>query len=1512
MTKSDYLLSGALALLVAWPTTDASAQTARRTPTAMFTESAVKVKPAQTETRQSDFLAKHPLLGKVKMFGMKTSTPNRGEREMKADYQRLNGAKATVATAKRPQLATAEGRELWGCVAYQSTWASGEAPYGVYSFNAASPITVTAKALNDNMVATGGGALVDGIYHMVYAVESWGMIFMTYYAFDTNTWEQVAEADVEDYAMYGKETAVAADGTVYGEFYSSDLCSYELGVADYSSLTRTTIGTLENAYAAMGITSDNKIYGVASDGNLYRIDTKTAKETLVGATGVTIADEWGDYYGQSGEIDQKTNTFYWAAVNSNGESALYTIDLTTGAATKVADFPAEEKIYALSIPEPPIANAAPAAATDVAAAFDKASLTGVVSFTAPTKTFGGDELTGQLDYYIIVGGDTIGTGKTTAGAKTEATVTVGADGAIRFKVVTANGAGESPKATTTQHVGYDSPEASGSVKLDADDNTGKMTVKWTAPTTGANGGYIGDLRYDVVRYPDSVTVATSLTDTVFTETIEATELKAYTYGVVAVNDTKRGKEATSNKVVMGPGIVPPYENTFGSKDAFDLMSVIDANNDGCTWSLYTYSDGTGYARYSYSKTNKADDWLLTPPLKLESGKEYIVSFEAANYQSKYPETLEVKYGVGSDPTIYNGVLLEPTMLPSAQYTKYTSSIAPEADGSVKIGFHCTSDPYKYFLLLRNVTVSEGSSVAAPDSATSISAKAGAKGALEATVSFTLPSKAINGSDLTAIAKADILRDGAVVGSITDGLKPGATVSFTDANAASGKNTYSIRVHNANGGGRYSSEATVFVGPDKPEAVAADGIKTVDNTSAINLSWTPVATGVNGGYVNPDELWYNIYNVEVDKYGDTELSLIDSVQATTAYNIAYDTEEGDQRLVYFGLSARNAMGEGKQTLTKAIVCGKSHTLPYKEVFPGGKNSYASWWSTTPGKSYWGTVSKTSYDDLGGSAAFAGEGDAAYLATGKISLAGAATPKLVFRTKTDKKTDGSITVLVRRFDSTVDTVATISYNTMDSTAATPWTTSSVSLAKYTADPYVIVQFCGNGSTNGYIYIDDINVRNVPDNDLAATLSIPVSVKKGDNAAVNVKVTNYGDNTAEAYTVKLYAGNTLVEAKETTEPLASFDSKTFAFDYKTSIFDENDSVSLTATVEFDGDQNADNNTASASMQLQASTKAAPLSASAFISDDAVEVEWTAPETTKAETTEDFEGYATWAVDKFGDWTCYDGDKGNTGLVFDGYKYGHQGEAFAFGIWEPEAIFEGFVEKNPSFAPHSGNKYAAAVYSSVNKEFVDADNWLISPTLSGDAQTVKFYALNQGDAQNIYPEEVVLLYSTDGSTDTSKFIPVDTIVIDQDEWTEFSFDVPAGATNFAIRHTTKDGGFVLAIDDITYIAGIGMPIGYNIYRNGELVATVNGNASSYTDTAIQGDGVYKYAVTAVYDDGESAPVLASPVVITAIDGIGGANGKTYTVYSIDGKRVATGVKSLNGLKKGVYIINDKKAVVK
>ncbi len=57
---------------------------------------------------------------------------------------------------------------------------------------------------------------------------------------------------------------------------------------------------------------------------------------------------------------------------------------------------------------------------------------------------------------------------------------------------------------------------------------------------------------------------------------------------------------------------------------------------------------------------------------------------------------------------------------------------------------------------------------------------------------------------------------------------------------------------------------------------------------------------------------------------------------------------------------------------------------------------------------------------------------------------------------------------------------------------------------------------------------------------------------------------------------------------------------------------------------------------------------------------------------------------------------------------------------------------------------------------------------------------------------------------------------------------------------------------------------------------------------------------------------MAATPVIVSAIDNANAANGKTYTVYTVDGKRISKDAKSIDGLKKGIYIVNDKKAVVK
>lgn len=50
--------------------------------------------------------------------------------------------------------------------------------------------------------------------------------------------------------------------------------------------------------------------------------------------------------------------------------------------------------------------------------------------------------------------------------------------------------------------------------------------------------------------------------------------------------------------------------------------------------------------------------------------------------------------------------------------------------------------------------------------------------------------------------------------------------------------------------------------------------------------------------------------------------------------------------------------------------------------------------------------------------------------------------------------------------------------------------------------------------------------------------------------------------------------------------------------------------------------------------------------------------------------------------------------------------------------------------------------------------------------------------------------------------------------------------------------------------------------------------------------------------------------MIVSAIDNANVVNGKTYTVYTVDGKRISNDAKSIDGLKKGVYIVNDKKVV--
>ena len=246
---------------------------------------------------------------------------------------------------------------------------------------------------------------------------------------------------------------------------------------------------------------------------------------------------------------------------------------------------------------------------------------------------------------------------------------------------------------------------------------------------------------------------------------------------------------------------------------------------------------------------------------------------------------------------------------------------------------------------------------------------------------------------------------------------------------------------------------------------------------------------------------------------------------------------------------------------------------------------------------------------------------------------------------------------------------------------------------------------------------------------------------------------------------------------------------------------------------------------------------------------------------------------------------------------------------------LTEAQLNQVPDFKAHEGNKYLAAIYR-VDAEGYDMaqNNWLYSPELSGDNQEVSFWVKNYKDSENTHEENFNVYYSTTDNKRESFTKLGDTYSITSGAWQQIKVQLPAGARYFAINHNTQtwNNPFFFMIDDITYSYGDGEVTGYKIYRDDKLIGNVAADVRNFVDkdADLSDTNSHVYGVTAVYATEESEATLAQ--ILTAVDGISADSNQTFDVYTTDGICVAKGVKNLNLLKKGVYVVNGKKIAVK
>lgn len=389
----------------------------------------------------------------------------------------------------------------------------------------------------------------------------------------------------------------------------------------------------------------------------------------------------------------------------------------------------------------------------------------------------------------------------------------------------------------------------------------------------------------------------------------------------------------------------------------------------------------------------------------------------------------------------------------------------------------------------------------------------------------------------------------------------------------------------------------------------------------------------------------------------------------------------------------------------------------------------------------------------------------------------------------------------------------------------------------------------------------VPSEPEHDLAIALSAPTTAGAGSTVTLTATVTNNGDFDENGYTVTFTANGTTIDT-QTGGALAQGASATFTTTYTT---DANaGTVNFGASVACTDDADASNNTATASTTLIVMPP--PENVAATGGEDSGTMTWDPPTIPTTAITEGFDDTseftpfsiggitATQHTGTIGGWTVY---TPSTNSV-----YAYSGATFD-NAYQPQAWTVFNTSLSGSYDTHSGNQVMLSFCDAGTgngQGILTTDHWLISPELSGEAQTITFW--ERVITAQYGPETFeVLASSTDNNP--ASFTSVQSFSSTSTGWLQHTATLPPGTKYFAIRHTSYDI-FGLLIDDVTYVPAPIEPVSYNIYLEGQLVGNVNANTFSYTFNNLS-DGTYQCSVSAVYDGGyESAAVPTTFTIIT------------------------------------------------
>lgn len=896
--------------------------------------------------------------------------------------------------------------ELIGSVVFANNWTTDNAPVGLYSVPSTPGGAFTAIPIKNaygeaaTINANGGGVLVGDHFFYTGYYEFWGMELYFNAEVDLST-------GVELYSANATRDNIAVDmaydpttENIYGIFTNPDPenPNYVFGtiVMDETGAVTTPIAEVDGNWNALAVSRDGTVYAIKNELQATELEDGQIAYTPVGSKLVKFDKIKGTYtvigdtgqkplYSTSATFDFATDRMYWAVSPVQG-AYLCELNLETGAATVVSNFPEEQQVLALSCKLPAAKEAAPGSVSDLILSFPEGGMNGTVSFTLPTKAVDGSSLSGDVNYTITGVDGKLAEGAGAPGEAISANVTVTSTGRQNIVVTTSNAAGEGLRAHASSFVGKGIPSAP-QVSLTYAD--GKATLTWDKVGTSTDGGYVDPEAtvYNVTL--DGLTVAENLAATSYTHPLaQEGEMGVHHFQVVAVYADKQSAPAIARPLILG-GMEPPYNQRFKKRPDLKAYTIVNANSDENEWQWSEFYEAMALPTNS---TVGSDDWLILPPMKFEGGKLYVLDLTAFGTADYMTERIEVKMGNLNEVSALTQSIVPMTVVACDDSNPATVSatILPETDGYYYIGIHGLSDNLGACLYLSRIQLSGARTTDVPAEPTAMKITRAADGSDGATISFTAPTKSVAGGNLTELSKVELLRNGSLIHTF-ESVQPGQALSYDDTVDACAIYTYSAKAYNAAGEG-VAASVSALVGMTTPQSPMNVDMVETETPGTVKVTWDPVEFDVNDNRLNPADVTYQICLQEGfffnPKY-DTQ---------DTEYTFAYPLAAGQQAFAAVAVQAKTAKGTSMYTQAPLIAVGPAYKGMHESFANGGMTyQFRAEGMIMPANCTDETIPGiVAQDGDNGYVALSGyyAGDNSIITTGKIDLSGIDKPTFGF--------------------------------------------------------------------------------------------------------------------------------------------------------------------------------------------------------------------------------------------------------------------------------------------------------------------------------------------------------------------------------------------------------------------------------------------------------------------------------------------------------------------------------------